>query len=164
LKHLFCKFIIEKEKEMKYLKLSLLAASVIFSQGAFAHSEEYLDTQTAPHGGQLRMAGIYHYELVVTKDSNDVKENPVVVYVTDHSGAKIATAGASGTATILAGKLKATVSLKPDGDNRMKGLGKYASTPGMKVVVSITLSAKQPEQTRFTPLAVAQDEHMDHKH
>lgn len=149
---------------MKYLKSSLLAVSLIFSQGALAHSDEYLDTQTTPHGGQLRMAGIYHYELVVTKDSNDVKENPVIVYVTDHASAKIATAGATGTATILAGKIKAMVTLKPDGDNRMKGYAKYASTPGMKVVVSILLSGKQPEQARFTPLAVAQGEHMDHKH
>jgi hypothetical protein len=148
---------------MKYLKLSLLAASLIFSQGAFAHSDEYLDTQITPHGGQLRMAGIYHYELVVAKDSNGVKESPVVVYVTDHAGTTIATAGASGTATILAGKLKATATLKPDGDNRMKGFARYASTPDMKVVVAITLSGKQPEQARFTPLSGAQDEHMDHK-
>ena len=149
---------------MKYLKLSLLAASLAFSQGALAHGDEYLDTQAAPHGGQLRMAGIYHYELVVAKDSKGVNENPVVVYLTDHAGAKIATAGAAGTATILAGKLKATATLKPDGDNRMKGFAKYASTPDMKVVVSITPPGRQAEQARFTPLAVTQAEHMDHKH
>lgn len=150
---------------MKYLKLSLLAAALVFSQGALAHGDEHLDTQPAAHGGQLRMAGIYHYELVMTKSSDGGKESPVVVYVTDHAGAKIATAGATGTATILSGKLKAMATLKPDGDNRMKGFAKYASAPGMKVVVSISPSGRQAEQARFTPLAVnTQGEHMDHKH
>lgn len=151
------------------MKLSSLAAVIlagvaIGAAPAFAHDDAYLDTQKAPNGGQLRMAGPYHHELVMVKDAKDATENPVVVYVTDHAGQKIPTAGASGTATILAGKLKATSALKPDGDNRVKGFAKYASTPGMKVVVSITLSGKQPEQARFTPLVVVQDGHMDHKH
>ena len=84
--------------------------------------------------------------------------------MSDDAGKKVSTAGASGTATILSGKVKATATLVPDGDNRMKGVAKYASTPGMKVVVSIALSGKQPEQARFTPLAVAKDAHTDHKH
>ena len=131
---------------------------------ALAHDDAYLDTQKAPNGGQLRMAGPNHYELVLVKDAKEVRENPVVVYVTDHAGQKIPTAGAAGTATILAGKLKAAATLKPDGDNRMKGVAKYASTPDTKVVVSITLAGKQAEQARFTPLAVAKITPTDHKH
>lgn len=149
---------------MNYLKLSLLAAALVISQGAFAHSDEYLDTQTAPHGGQLRMAGSYHYELVVAKDSNGATENMVIVYVTNHAGNKIPTEGATGSATILAGKVKSTTILKADGDNRLKGSAKYASKPDMKVVVTITLAGQKSEQARFTPLAIAQDGHTDHKH
>lgn len=122
---------------------------------ALAHSDEYLDTQQTPNGGQLRMAGIYHFELVVAKDSKEAKDNPVVVYVTDHAGTKVPTAGAKGTVTILSGKAKATVNLAPDGDNRLKGSGTYASTPDMKAVVSVTLSGKAAEQARFTPLVKA---------
>ncbi|MDP3124810.1 MAG: hypothetical protein Q8M84_04170, partial [Thiobacillus sp.] len=66
---------------MKHLKPSVLALALLFSQGALAHSDEYLDTQTAPHGGQLRMVQQYHFELVV-------KASEVSVYVTDHSGKK----------------------------------------------------------------------------
>lgn len=137
----------------------MLACSV-----AFAHSDDYLDTQKAPNGGQMRMAGNYHFELVVAKDGLQAKNNPVVVYVTDHAGAKIPTTGASGTATLLAGKQKASVRLTPDGDNRLKGIGSYASTSDMRVVVSITLPGKAAEQARFTPLAMAKDEHPEHKH
>ena len=150
---------------MKRIASIAVLAGLTFAAGAaLAHDDAYLDTQKAPNGGQLRMAGPYHYELVLAKDAGEVKENPVVVYVTDHAGQRIPTAGAAGTATILAGKLKAAATLKPDGDNRMKGVAKYASTPDTKAVVSITLAGKQPEQARFTPLAVAKDTHTDHKH
>jgi hypothetical protein len=147
---------------------AILATALTLATGAtsaLAHSDApHPDTLKAVHGGQLGMAGSYSYELVVVKDAKDAQESPVVVYVTDHAGQKIPTAGASGTATILAGKLKASATLQPDGDNRLKGIAKYAATPDMKVVVSITLSGKPPEQTRFTPMAVAKDGHTDHTH
>lgn len=153
---------------MKSLKamipVATLLAALFTGTAALAHSDEYLDTQKAPNGGQLRMAGVYHFELIVAKDSKEAKDNPVVVYVTDHAGTKVSTIGAGGTVTILAGKAKTTVPLAPDGDNRLKGVGKYASTPDMKAIVSITLAGKIAEQARFTPLAVSKDEHTGHKH
>lgn len=145
---------------------AILASALTLATGvtpALAHEDANLDTVKTANGGQLRMAGIYHYELVMAKDAKEAKENPVVVFVTDHGGKKIPTAGASGTATILAGKLKASATLKPDGDNRLKGFATYASSPDMKVVVSITQPGKPPEQARFTPMAIAKDEHMHHK-
>ncbi len=147
--------------------LFLIAAASAFglaSPTLLAHTDDALDTQKAPNGGQLRMAGVYHYELVVAKDSKEAKDNAVVVYVTDHAGAKVPTGGAIGTATILAGKTKATATLAPDGDNRLKGMARYLSTPDMKAVVSITLPGKAAEQARFTPLSAATDGHTDHKH
>lgn len=137
---------------------AILAGIALSTASVFAHDDATLDKEKAPNGGQLRMAGIYHYELVVVGDSKEAKENPVVVYVTDHGGSKISTAGASGTATLLAGKLKATVTLKPDGDNRMKGFARYASSADMKVVASISLPGKPAEQARFTPLARNMDQ------
>ena len=150
--------------------LTLVAALLSVANGALAHDDGTLDKVGGPNGGQLRMAGAYHFELVVAKDSKDARDNPVVVYVTDHAGTKVPTSGASGTVTILAGKVKATVNLAPDGDNRLKGVGKYASTPDMKAVVSVTMSGKQAEQARFTPLAPiattapAKDAAIGHKH
>jgi hypothetical protein len=155
---------------MKTLNALIFTAALLTGTTALAHSDEVLDAQKAPNGGQLRMAGIYHFELIVAKDSKEAKDNPVVVYVTDHAGTKVPTVGAGGTATILAGKQKASVKLVPDGDNRLKGVGTYASTPDMKVVVSVTMAGKAAEQARFTPLApmaapaAAKDGHSDHKH
>ncbi|HUX31566.1 MAG TPA: hypothetical protein VMV78_13225 [Thiobacillus sp.] len=133
---------------MKYLKPSILALALLFTQGAFAHSDEYLDTQTAPHGGQVRMVQQYHYELVV-------KANEVSVYITDHAGKEIGAQGATGTATILSSKSKASVKLVPAGDNQMKGSGKFELAPDMKVVVSIALPGQTALQGRFTPMQQA---------
>lgn len=141
------------------MKKTLVTAAagvlILAGSGALAHGDDYLDTQKAPNGGQLRAAGAYHFELMVAKDSREAKENPVVVYVSDHAGVKVATVGAEGTATLLFGKQKAVAKLAPDGDNRLKGSARYASTPDMKAVVSITFPGKAAEQARFTPLAAA---------
>lgn len=127
-----------------------------------AHDDAYLDTQQAPHGGQLRMAGAYHLELVVDKSTPQAADKPVVVYVTDHAGQKVSTEGATGNATILAAKGKASVALVPDGDNRLKGTGNYASTPDMKAIISFTAKGQPPETARFTPLLKSKEAHMDH--
>jgi hypothetical protein len=141
---------------MKKTLASTLFATLLLSAGtALAHDDATLDATATPHGGQMRMAGMYHFELVLAKDSKAAKDNPVVVYLSDHAGAKIASAGASGTATLLGPSGKATATLRPDGDNRLKGVAKYASAPDTKFVLSITLPGKPPEQARFTPFAQA---------
>ncbi len=145
--------------------LMLIAAAsalMLTSPTLRAHTDEYLDTLQAPNGGQLRMSGIYHFELVVVRDAKEARGSPVVVYVTDHAGGKISTVGASGTATLVAGKRKASVKLVPDGDNSLKGVARYASTPDLKVEVSITLADKTARQASFTPLRVAKDGHGGH--
>ncbi|WP_227869513.1 hypothetical protein [Undibacterium parvum] len=126
---------------------------------ALAHDDAYLDTLKSENGGQLRMAGIYHFELVMVKDSKNTKDNQLMVYVTDHAGTKIPSAGASATATILNGKVKTTATLVADGDNRLKGMAKYASDANIKVVLAVSMPGKSVEQARFTPFAAAKDEH-----
>ncbi len=137
----------------KTLASTVLAALLLSAGTAFAHDDATLDATATPHGGQMRMAGIYHFELVLAKDSKRAKDNAVFVYLSDHAGTKIASAGATGTATLLGASGKATTTLQPDGDNRLKGVAKYASAPDTKVVLSITLPGKPPEQARFTPFA-----------
>jgi len=138
-------------------------ALTVGATSVHAHDDAYLDTQQAPHGGQLRMAGLYHLELVVDPSTPQVADKPVVVYVTDHAGQKISTEGATGSATILAAKGKASVALVPDGDNRLKGAGRYASTPDMKAIITFTAKGQPPETARFTPLLKTKQVHSDHK-
>lgn len=146
----------------------LLAATALLFTAAptLAHTDEYLATVKAPHGGQLRMTGPYHLELVVAKDSAQAKENAVTVYVTDHAGTAIDTKGGSGTVTLLGGGNKATVKLAPAGGNALQGSATYSSSPELKAIVSVTLPGKDEAQARFVPLAPAapkaQDEHAGH--
>lgn len=98
-----------------------------------------------PNGGQVRDAGKYHLELVV-------KDTALTVYVTGNKDAKIATKGATGSATVLAGKGTSSVKLEPRSENALAGSGGFQPAPDMKVVVSVTLPGQPPVQARFTPL------------
>jgi len=145
--------------------LAIVAAASLLGMASptlFAHDGENHDTQKAANGGQLRVAGPYHLELVVARDHKEEKEGPLVVHLTDQTGAKVSTIGAAGTATILAGKQKTAATLVSDGDNRLKGSAKYASTPDMKIVVSVSFAGKTTEQARFTPLAVTKGSKAEH--
>lgn len=145
----------------RFLILALAACSSL----AFAHDDATLDRMSAPNGGQLRMAGPYHFELVLAKDSKEAKDNAVAVYLTDHGNNKIPTAGMSGSATLLSGKSKITVPLAPAGGNKLAGTGRYASDPQLKAVVALTFADKQTEQARFTPLApLMAGGHGEHRH
>ena len=98
-----------------------------------------------PNGGQVRDAGKYHMELVV-------KDATLTAYVTGSKNTRIATKGATGTATVLAGKSTSNVKLEPSGENALAGRGGFQPVPDMKVVVSVTRAGQPPVQARFTPL------------
>ena len=98
-----------------------------------------------PNGGQVRDAGKYHLELVI-------KDTALTVYVTGSKDAKVATKGATGGATVLAGKTTSSVKLEPRGETALAGGGGFQPAPDMKVVVSVTLPGQPPVQARFTPL------------
>lgn len=142
-----------------------LGFTLLWGCGAvYAHGDEvHTEAPKAANGGQVQPAGVNFLELVVVPNSKEAGDNPVVVFISDGHGKALSSAGATGSATLLSGKDKTVVTLTPDGGNRMKGTGKYASNPTMKAIVAITLPGKPTDQARFTPLA-AGDGHADHKH
>ena len=143
---------------------TLTAALLLLGNVVFAHDDATLDRIRGTHGGQLRMAGSYHFELVVARDGMEGRDKPVTVYLTDHGDAKFPSAGTTGIATILAGKAKTTVALVPAGDNRLTGVGKYLADPQIKVVIAITFPDGKTEQARFSPLTtIAPNAHRDHR-
>ena len=143
-----------------FTKLTLAATLAVLSTAALAHDDATLDKMKTLHNGQLRMSGIHHFELVLAKDNKVPKDSPVDIYLTDHAGAKIPSAGAKGNATILTGKSKVVVPITATTDNKLSGTGKYAYDANTKVVVSITFADKTTEQARFTPsTASASGEH-----
>ena len=142
---------------MKLLRwmLSTCAVLALSSGVAVAHDDAYFDAIKSPHGGQTRMAGVYHFELVLVADSKTAKENTVVVYVTDHAGKAISTKGASANLVLVQGANKVSVNLIPDTDNRLVGRASYASAANLKGALTVTMENKPAEQARFTPFAKA---------
>jgi hypothetical protein len=131
----------------KSMATVLISATLAVSLPAGAHTEEYFDSIEAPHGGQMRMAGPYHLELVA-------KEKEIVLYVTDHSDRKISTERGVGKAAFQVGKgkPKTSIKLEPAGDNTLKGTGDFSVTPETVVIVFLKLPDQQAQSARFTPL------------
>lgn len=142
------------------MKRLLIALAALAASTAQAHDDATLDRIKAPNGGQLRMAGAYHLELVVAKDNKEARTSPVAVFVTDHAENKIPTQGMRATVTLLAGSSKSTATLEPDGGNALKGAASYPSVKGMKAVVTVRLPDGRTEQARFSPLAAPSAGHV----
>ncbi len=150
-------------KRNLFTRLTLAATIAVLSIAALAHDDATLDKMNAPNNGQLRMAGIHHFELVIAKDNKEAKSSPVDLYLTDHAGIKIPSKGTTGTATILTGKTKSIVKLTAVEDNKLTGTGSYAYNPETKVIVAITFADKTTGQARFTPATSVNNEIHEHK-
>lgn len=112
-----------------------------------AHTEEYFDSKESAHGGQTRMAGPYHLELVA-------KDKEIVLYVMDHADRNLSTEGGAGKATVQNGnaKTKTSIRLEPAGDNMLKGTGDFTVTPETVVAVFVELPGQEVTAARFVPL------------
>ena len=128
---------------------TLLIGATLAGMSVFAaaHTEEYFDSVESPHGGQMRMSGPYHLELVA-------KDKEIVLYVMDHANSKLSAEGGSGKATIQTGKDKTRISVKLEqaGDNMFKGTGDFSVNPETIVTVFIELPGQEAYSAHFTPL------------
>lgn len=131
-----------------FVGLSLVGWLCI-SPVAGAHDASYFDSHPTPHGGQMRMAGPYHLE-VVTDAAH------LVVFVTDHAGTPLSTAGWRGHAILLAGRQKNQYSLEPWGTNGLRSAESVTGGPDIKLVVSLAPAKAAGEQARFTRLSSLQ--------
>ena len=120
-----------------------------FAPWVQAHDNAYLDAQTAPHGGTLRMAGPYHLELVQSADKAHTGQSTVRVYVTDHAGQAIPTRGAKGRVLGGPGKGSQIAALLPAGENALSGRLKSGAQTSSEWVVEVHLPGHAPQQARF---------------
>jgi len=123
----------------------VLTTTLAFSVPAGAHTDEYFESVEAPHGGQLRMTGPFHLELVT-------KDGELTVYVTDHADNAISVDGGLAKATIETGPTRAQVHLHPVGSNVLKGSGSFSLTPSTVVIVFMKLPNQDGYAARFMPL------------
>ena len=131
-------------KPMAAALVGFILATPFFAGG---HTDEYLDSINAPNGGQMRMAGPYHLELIT-------REKEILLHVTDHADKKISTGGGIGKVTFQEGKAKPKNSFKlePGGDNTLKGVGNFSVTPDTVITVFLKLPEHEAQSARFAPL------------
>lgn len=122
----------------------LLALGLALGAGAGAHSDEHLAAVAAPHGGQLRMAGTLHLELVLEPGS-------VKVYLSDHAFQPVSADGATGSASVSRGGKRLEVPLRPAGGNLLAGKGAFATAPDTRVTVRVRLPDRKAESAEFAP-------------
>jgi nitrogen fixation protein FixH len=130
---------------MKFFGIVLAVVLSFVANGACAHSDEYFDANPSPHGGQVRMAGAYHFELIV-------EPGALTVYVTDHANTPIATDGAQALAVVDVAKTRTRIKLEPAGTNVLKGQGEFAAEAAMRVKLTVTMPGAKSETARFAPL------------
>ena len=72
-----------------------VAVGLLLGSGTLhAHGDEvHAEVPKAANGGQVQRAGVNFLELVVVKNSKEVGDNPVTVFVTDDHGKKLPSAG-----------------------------------------------------------------------
>ena len=123
----------------------LLVVIMVFPFAAGAHTDEYFESVQAPHGGQLRMTGPFHLELLA-------KDGELMVYVTDHADNAISVDGGLAKATVETGTTKTQVHLHPVGGNILQGAGTFSLTPSTVVIVFMKLPNQDGYAARFMPL------------
>jgi len=121
-----------------------VACSVLMLSGgsAFAHSDEYFDSRPSAHGGQTRMAGPIHLELVTGAQE-------VTVYITDHADRPQATAGGKAVLRVPARGVR--LDLAPAGDNAFRAPLATALPVDVEIVVFVRLGGAEPQAARFGP-------------
>ncbi len=138
----------------------IVLLSVVWVVGASAHTDEHFDRHPAPHGGQVRMAGPYHIELVAG-------ENQLTLYITDHADNPVQSAGGSAKAIVMTGKKRYVLVLAGVGDNKLEGTGEFKLGKPSHVTVIVKLPQTDSQLARFTvskkPKAHSSRSHQHHQ-
>ncbi len=125
------------------LPAAVLAVLLSMASPAWAHSNEHLATMSGAHGGMLRMAEMYHFELVV-------KDGEAHVWVTDHGDVPQSTQGAVATLRVINGSEAFSVSLQPSGRNELVAKNaRLKSRKGTKLVLTVSMGGEAPLKTRY---------------
>lgn len=122
--------------------LSLTALPALAHGDAHAPHPAGEHAHRAPHGGQVRTVGDYHYEFVVQPER-------LIVYLLDDGMKPLSPAGKRGRAIVqVPGKGKQDVQLSPVGD-RFVGKAAMRGVTSFVAVVSLEVDGKH-RSARFT--------------
>jgi hypothetical protein len=128
----------------------LMAVLALLSASAPAHDAMALDSMPSAHGGQVRMAGPYHMELVL-EGTPTGETRSIHIFLQNHLFADVASAGITGMVRLTEGSQTTAISLTPDGFNSLRGQGRYASRSMVRAVVVLTTKDGEQWSATFAP-------------
>jgi nitrogen fixation protein FixH len=123
---------------MRYV--ALVAAALLWSGSAMAQHKH--DAMKGPNGGPMQDAAGVHVELIVAGNS-------VTINLFDESNKPVSSKGFSGSALIVSGADRETVTLAPAGDSALKGEARKAIAAGASTTVVVKNAAGKSGQARF---------------
>jgi hypothetical protein len=118
-----------------------------------AHDPATLDGLPSVHGGQVRMAGPFHVELVVLGLEVVQTDRLVLVYLQNHMFQDVSSAGLKCIAIFMDGQRVITVNLIPIESNGFSGRGAFKVNPSVTAEVSITDKNGEAWSATYTPFA-----------
>jgi hypothetical protein len=115
-----------------------------------AHDAATLDAIPSAHGGQVRMMGPYHVELILDRTVAKAKK-PIWIYLQNHAFQGMPSGGTTATVTFVEGGASTTSPLRPAGPESLLGIGVYSDDPALLAIISLTDGNKQTYKETFTP-------------
>lgn len=123
---------------MKYI----LAFLVLVALGASASAQHAHGVQKGPNGGQMEDVAGVHAELLTSA-------NTITVNVFDEGGKPVNAGGYTGSALVVSGSNRETVTLAPSASNVLKGQAKGPIASGAVITLLIKTDAGKTGQARF---------------
>jgi len=123
---------------MKYTLL--LAAALLWAGPTFAQHKH--GDQKGPNGGRMHDIAGVHAELLTSGTT-------VTINVFDEANKPVSTKGFSGSALIVSGADRETVTLAPTGENALKGDAKAAIGGSAAITIVVKTAAGKSGQARF---------------
>ena len=123
---------------MKYV--ALIAAALLWT--ATASAQHSHGNMKGPNGGPMQDVAGVHAELVTTGTT-------VTINLLDEANKPVSSKGFSGTALLVSGAERETVTLTPAGDSALKGEAKKAIAAGTSTTIVIKNASGKSGQAKF---------------
>lgn len=121
----------------------VLAATVLVHAAPVLAQHRHAHDHKPKHGGVVKEAGGFVYELVV---------NPaeIVVHVTDEADKPVPVRGSTAKVTLIDSGTRVEVPLVPGADNRHAATGTFPVKRGMSALLDIAVGGKPVAKLRYT--------------
>ena len=123
------------------MKYTLLCVAAFLLVGGLAVAQ-HKHADKGPNGGQMQDVAGLHAELLTSG-------NTITINVFDESGKPIPTKGFSGSARVVSGAERETVTLAPAGDSALKGNTAKPIGPAAAITVTLKTAAGKSGQAKF---------------